>query len=38
MYLATCTDAYFIEFDLDGFVFIKVFFYLTDRQNQAEMI
>ena len=32
------TIAYFNEFDLDGFVFIKVFFCLTDRQNQAEMI
>ena len=38
MYLATCTDAYFNEFDLDGFVFIKVFFCLTDRQIQVEMI
>ena len=38
MYLATCTYAYFNEFDLGGFVFIKVFFCLTDRQNQAEMI
>ena len=38
MYLATCTDAYFNEFDLDGFVFIKVLFYLMDRQNQTEMI
>ena len=38
MYLATCTYAYFNEFDLGGCVFIKVFFCLTDRQNQAEMI
>lgn len=32
------TIAYFKTYDLDGLVFIKVFFCLTDRHNQAEMI
>ena len=31
-------DRIFNEFDLNGLVFIEVFFYLADRQNQAEMI